>query len=155
MPSLQSSSGLKQEARDSRRSSRYTTPDRDRKPTIAEGSASPSRSQSRAPYGSEDGAANGREDGEMEDEYEVEDEDADAMAQMLGFSGFSTSKVGQVCHELTAQRAGLLVASSRQLTRLWILQNQKRPNAEGAADIKKQRTWRQYMNRRGGFNRQV
>ncbi|KAG6821061.1 hypothetical protein H0H93_007220 [Arthromyces matolae] len=26
-------------------------------------------------------------------------------------------------------------------------------NQEGAASIKKQRTWRQYMNRRGGFNR--
>ncbi|KAF8481528.1 U4/U6.U5 small nuclear ribonucleoprotein 27 kDa protein, partial [Gautieria morchelliformis] len=26
-------------------------------------------------------------------------------------------------------------------------------NQEGAVNIKKQRTWRQYMNRRGGFNR--
>ncbi|KAJ3503970.1 hypothetical protein NLJ89_g8191 [Agrocybe chaxingu] len=26
-------------------------------------------------------------------------------------------------------------------------------NQEGAANVKKQRTWRQYMNRRGGFNR--
>ncbi|KAI0374956.1 DUF1777-domain-containing protein [Pilatotrama ljubarskyi] len=26
-------------------------------------------------------------------------------------------------------------------------------NQEGAANIKKMRTWRQYMNRRGGFNR--
>jgi len=26
-------------------------------------------------------------------------------------------------------------------------------NQEGAVDIKKIRTWRQYMNRRGGFNR--
>ncbi|KAG9081203.1 hypothetical protein FRC07_014578, partial [Ceratobasidium sp. 392] len=26
-------------------------------------------------------------------------------------------------------------------------------NQQGAANIKKQRTWRQYMNRRGGFNR--
>ena len=28
-------------------------------------------------------------------------------------------------------------------------------NAEGGANIKKERTWRQYMNRRGGFNRYV
>lgn len=26
-------------------------------------------------------------------------------------------------------------------------------NQEGAVDVKKMRTWRQYMNRRGGFNR--
>jgi len=26
-------------------------------------------------------------------------------------------------------------------------------NQEGFVDIKKRRTWRQYMNRRGGFNR--
>ncbi|KAG8728688.1 hypothetical protein FRC12_021568 [Ceratobasidium sp. 428] len=26
-------------------------------------------------------------------------------------------------------------------------------NQQGAANVKKQRTWRQYMNRRGGFNR--
>jgi len=26
-------------------------------------------------------------------------------------------------------------------------------NQEGAAQVKKMRTWRQYMNRRGGFNR--
>jgi len=26
-------------------------------------------------------------------------------------------------------------------------------NQEGATDVKKVRTWRQYMNRRGGFNR--
>jgi len=26
-------------------------------------------------------------------------------------------------------------------------------NQEGATDVKKTRTWRQYMNRRGGFNR--
>jgi len=26
-------------------------------------------------------------------------------------------------------------------------------NQEGAVEIKKMRTWRQYMNRRGGFNR--
>ena len=35
-------------------------------------------------------------------------------------------------------------------------QNQKvSGNVEGAAQIKQQRTWRQYMNRRGGFNRCV
>lgn len=28
-------------------------------------------------------------------------------------------------------------------------------NQEGGVDVKKMRTWRQYMNRRGGFNRCV
>jgi len=52
------------------------------------------------------------------------DPDEEAMAQMMGFGGFGTTK-GQ---EVTG-------------------------NQQGAALVKKQRTWRQYMNRRGGFNR--
>lgn len=51
-------------------------------------------------------------------------EDDDAMMAMMGMSGFGSTKGKQV--------AG---------------------NQEGVVDIKKIRTWRQYMNRRGGFNR--
>lgn len=46
------------------------------------------------------------------------------MAAMMGFGGFGTTKNKKV--------AG---------------------NAAGAAEVKKERTWRQYMNRKGGFNR--
>ncbi|GFZ49696.1 hypothetical protein JCM24511_07098 [Saitozyma sp. JCM 24511] len=47
-----------------------------------------------------------------------------AMAAMMGFGGFTTTKGKSVG-----------------------------PNADGGANVHKQRTWRQYMNRRGGFNR--
>jgi len=53
----------------------------------------------------------------------VNDED-EAMAAMMGLSNFGTTKGKQVLG-----------------------------NQEGSANIKKMRTWRQYMNRRGGFNR--
>jgi len=52
---------------------------------------------------------------------------SDSEAQMralMGFSGFDTTKAKHV-----------------------------EGNQEGAAKVNKQRTWRQYMNRRGGFNR--
>jgi len=52
------------------------------------------------------------------------DADEEAMAGMMGFGGFGTTK-------------GKVVSG----------------NQEGAVLVKKQRTWRQYMNRRGGFNR--
>lgn len=98
--------------------SRYATPDLDRKPKLPD-TSSPRPDRQDSYVKEEVKEEPEEEDGEMEED----DPDAAAMAEMLGFSGFSTSK------------------------------NQKRPNAEGAADIKKQRTWRQYMNRRGGFNR--
>ncbi|KAG7530360.1 hypothetical protein FFLO_05076 [Filobasidium floriforme] len=68
------------------------------------------------------------EEGEGRDEEEEDDGDMaaeeDEMAAMLGFGGFGSTK------------------------------NQKvKGNVEGAAQIQQQRTWRQYMNRRGGFNR--
>nr|GAT44023.1 predicted protein [Mycena chlorophos] len=50
--------------------------------------------------------------------------DEDTMMAMMGMSGFGSTKGKQI-----------------------------EGNQEGAASIKKQRTWRQYMNRRGGFNR--
>lgn len=52
------------------------------------------------------------------------DPDEEAMAQMMGFGGFGTTKGKEVSN-----------------------------NQTGGALVKKQRTWRQYMNRRGGFNR--
>ncbi|KAL7425192.1 hypothetical protein Q5752_000880 [Cryptotrichosporon argae] len=55
---------------------------------------------------------------------EEQDEEAAAMANMLGFGGFGTTKNKTV-----------------------------EGNVEGGANVHKQRTWRQYMNRRGGFNR--
>jgi len=58
-----------------------------------------------------------------EDMDAVGDDDA-AIAEMMGFGGFGSTK-------------GKAVEG----------------NQHGAVDIKKQRTWRQYMNRRGGFNR--
>ena len=88
-------------------------------------------------------------DDERREEEEDDDgmEDAqDDMAAMLGFGGFGSTKV-----------------SALPLDHVMILpdgipcqQNQKvSGNVEGAAQIKQQRTWRQYMNRRGGFNRCV
>ncbi|KAL4265993.1 SNUT3 family protein [Pleurotus pulmonarius] len=63
---------------------------------------------------------------DIAEEGEAEDveQDDSAMMAMMGLSGFGTTKGKQV-----------------------------EGNQEGGADIKKIRTWRQYMNRRGGFNR--
>jgi len=58
-----------------------------------------------------------------EEGEEMEVEDEDMMA-MMGLSGFGSTK-------------------GKHIT----------GNQEGAVNVKKQRTWRQYMNRRGGFNR--
>ncbi|WVQ75555.1 hypothetical protein IAR50_005182 [Cryptococcus sp. DSM 104548] len=62
-----------------------------------------------------------------QDEGEVEDEQDETeaqMAAMMGFGGFNTTKKKNV-----------------------------QQNVEGGANVHKERTWRQYMNRRGGFNR--
>jgi U4/U6.U5 tri-snRNP-associated protein 3 len=53
----------------------------------------------------------------------VNDED-EAMMAMMGLTGFGSTKGQHVIG-----------------------------NQEGSTDVKKPRTWRQYMNRRGGFNR--
>ncbi|KOS12736.1 hypothetical protein Malapachy_1368 [Malassezia pachydermatis] len=50
--------------------------------------------------------------------------DADQIAAMMGFENFGSSKGKQV-----------------------------EDNAEGYASIRKEHSWRQYMNRKGGFNR--
>ncbi|KAG6865027.1 hypothetical protein C0991_005573 [Blastosporella zonata] len=66
-------------------------------------------------------------DPDAPDEGEVmdaENDDDAAMMAMMGLAGFGSTK-------------GKAVEG----------------NQEGAVDVKKQRTWRQYMNRRGGFNR--
>ncbi|KAI0670323.1 hypothetical protein C8Q78DRAFT_1069948 [Trametes maxima] len=64
-------------------------------------------------------------DGAEEGEaMDATNEDDAAMMAMMGMSGFGTTKGKHV-----------------------------EGNQEGAADVKKMRTWRQYMNRRGGFNR--
>ncbi|KJA27498.1 hypothetical protein HYPSUDRAFT_35414 [Hypholoma sublateritium FD-334 SS-4] len=55
---------------------------------------------------------------------EEENDDDAAMMAMMGVTGFGSTKGKQVPG-----------------------------NQEGSADVKKARTWRQYMNRRGGFNR--
>ncbi|TYJ57347.1 hypothetical protein B9479_001886 [Cryptococcus floricola] len=62
---------------------------------------------------------------EQEGEVEDEQDEAEAqMAAMMGFGGFNTTKKKNV-----------------------------QQNVEGGANVHKERTWRQYMNRRGGFNR--
>ncbi|PWN99475.1 hypothetical protein FA09DRAFT_337595 [Tilletiopsis washingtonensis] len=61
---------------------------------------------------------------EEEEEEEVQGEDDAAMMAMMGFGNFGTTKNKKV-----------------------------EGNAEGFAEVRKERTWRQYMNRVGGFNR--
>lgn len=55
---------------------------------------------------------------------DIVDDDEQAMMTMMGVSGFGSTKGKHVTG-----------------------------NQEGGVNIKKERTWRQYMNRRGGFNR--
>ncbi|KAF8744315.1 hypothetical protein RHS02_01943, partial [Rhizoctonia solani] len=61
--------------------------------------------------------------GEIEEGEDMEEDEEDMMAAM-GFGGFDSTKGKSV-----------------------------NGNQQGAANVKKQRTWRQYMNRKGGFNR--
>lgn len=79
-----------------------------------------------------------QEDGEAMDD--INDKDPAIMAAM-GLSGFGSTKV----------------LSWETFTRFLIDPSQKgkhvEGNQEGATNVKKIRTWRQYMNRRGGFNR--
>jgi U4/U6.U5 tri-snRNP-associated protein 3 len=62
--------------------------------------------------------------GEESEEMDAVNDDSSAMAAFMGLQGFGSTKGKPV-----------------------------EGNQEGAADVKKVRTWRQYMNRRGGFNR--
>ncbi|KAI0093869.1 hypothetical protein BDY19DRAFT_281043 [Irpex rosettiformis] len=64
------------------------------------------------------------EDGEEGEAMDATNEDDAAMMAMMGLTGFGTTKGKRV-----------------------------EGNQEGSANVKKIRTWRQYMNRRGGFNR--
>lgn len=75
---------------------------------------------------------------------DVNDDEAAMMAAM-GLSGFGSTKV---CYLWRPTLSWTLVDCIYQ----------GKPvagNQEGATNIKKTRTWRQYMNRRGGFNRHV
>lgn len=55
---------------------------------------------------------------------DVPNSDDEAMLGMMGMTGFGSTKGQHV-----------------------------QGNQDGGANVKKSRTWRQYMNRRGGFNR--
>jgi len=66
----------------------------------------------------------GFEEGEEQESMQEIDPETEAMNAMMGFGGFGTTKGKEISG-----------------------------NQEGAVFVKKQRTWRQYMNRRGGFNR--
>lgn len=76
----------------------------------------------------EDGRVYDPREEEREREQHSEEPDADdpeaQMAAMMGFGGFNSTKKKGIGQ-----------------------------NVEGDASVHKQRTWRQYMNRRGGFNR--
>jgi len=80
------------------------------------------------PVSSSNGVARLNLDPDMDEEGETVDdaapEDTDAIMAAMGLSGFGSTKGKPV-----------------------------EGNQEGAANVKKIRTWRQYMNRRGGFNR--
>lgn len=68
------------------------------------------------------------EDGEANPDEDEEEEDDEEMAALLGFSGFNTTK-------------GKAVAENQSGA------------AVGAVSKHKARKYRQYMNRKGGFNR--
>ncbi|TFY63758.1 hypothetical protein EVJ58_g3054 [Rhodofomes roseus] len=64
------------------------------------------------------------EDGEEGEAMDATNDDDAAMMGLMGLAGFGTTKGKHVDG-----------------------------NQEGAVEVKRVRTWRQYMNRRGGFNR--
>lgn len=68
-----------------------------------------------------------------------------ALAAMMGFGGFGTTKVSYILR-VDPEKATLDKAD---------VQDKKVADqvVEGKAQVYKERTWRQYMNRRGGFNR--
>ncbi|KAJ3513846.1 hypothetical protein NMY22_g14924 [Coprinellus aureogranulatus] len=83
--------------------------------------------QQHTPVVQNGGNGNGNGNGGVEEGEEMEDvqnDDDAAMMAMMGLTGFGSTKGKHVLG-----------------------------NQEGAANIKKVRTWRQYMNRKGGFNR--
>ena len=82
-----------------------------------------------------------RERGEVKEEAKDDgddDDDEDPMAAMMGFGGFGTTKVRLLLHQNeTYSPQGKSIGQQE----------------EGTVKVHKERTWRQYMNRRGGFNR--
>lgn len=65
---------------------------------------------------------------------EEENDDDAAIMAMMGVSGFGSTKVTHYCH---FDRLMLIIYQGKHVE----------GNQEGSADIKKVRTWRQYMNR--------
>lgn len=63
------------------------------------------------------------------------------MANMMGFGGFGTTKASITAHH-------------HRFSRIDGSQGKTTGQYEGStSNVHTQRTWRQYMNRRGGFNR--
>ena len=80
--------------------------------------------------------ADGVEEGEAMDA--TNDDDA-AMMAMMGLTGFGTTKVSHI--------AAALCLYPQRLKRETFQGKHVEGNQEGAVNVKKQRTWRQYMNR--------
>lgn len=94
----------------------------------------------------EEGEMPAQGDGAAADDGEAQDDpDADAMAAMMGFGGFGTTKVRRCC---SVRRTAHASADAT----LNLSQGMAHVDA-GAADARQERKARQYMNRRGGFNR--
>lgn len=66
------------------------------------------------------------------------------MQALMGFGGFGTTKVSR------SARGGLLEACVLDADRQGA---EVEGNDVGTVKVNKKRQWRQYMNRRGGFNR--
>ena len=112
----------------------------------AEGSASPAPGDD---VGMEDGDVRGSAG-------EGEDGEEDGMASMMGFGGFGTTKVGHRAlrlYHLARRSAAEVRRLAVKYTRTDTQGKGIGQNAAGGVKVHKQRTWRQYMNRRGGFNR--
>jgi hypothetical protein len=82
------------------------------------------------------------------------DEDPDqAMVSLMGFGGFETTKVRRVTPDLHTTTN--YCSKQPSLNGFSFFQGKKVQEDSSAVNIKKQRQYRQYMNRRGGFNRYV
>ena len=81
------------------------------------------------------------------EDMDAENDDDAAMMAAMGLTSFGSTKVSSVPEELLDASAPI-ICTDHFFQGKHVLGNQ-----EGAANIKKVRTWRQYMNRRGGFNR--
>lgn len=87
------------------------------------------------------------EEDEGSEEGGVDPAEANMMAAM-GFGGFGTTKVSSVC-----DRSNGDVEADTFLFSPFTQGSKVEGNQMGTAEVKKERTWRQYMQRKGGFNR--